>query len=439
MKLDKEEVAIFWFRRDLRLEDNTALFEALTKGIPVLPIFIFDPTILNQFEKGENAQVAFILKEINRLREELAKYNSSIKVFFASPVDAYEELAHKYVIRSVYTNEDYELSAIRRDNEIADFFNTQNIPFHSFKDEVIFSKNDVLKENGTPYTVFTPYSKRWKERLAETPIQYYPSEKHLSNLYSFSDTYIPSLSDLGFLSRNVEIPDRNINEDLIKRYDKQRDFPSIKGTSRLGIHLRFGTISIRQLVNKALSINDIFLNELIWRDFYQSITYHFPHICEGKAFKKQYDNIKWSNNEDLFSAWCEGKTGYPMVDAGMRELNATGFMHNRLRMITASFLVKHLLIDWRWGEAYFANKLIDFDFAANNGGWQWAASSGCDAVPYFRIFNPELQASKFDKDEVYIRQWIPEYGTDNYVNPIVEHKQARQKAIDTYKIALKHE
>lgn len=435
----KEEISIFWFRRDLRLEDNAALFEALTSGTPILPIFIFDPSILNQFEKGENAQVDFILQTLTELKIKLQAYNSDIKLFFASPLDVYKELTTEFSIKAVYANEDYELSAIRRDEEIADFLKTDNIPLHLFKDQVIFSKNDILKDDGTPYSVFTPYSKHWRQLFLEKELLEYKSEKHLSNLYPFTDNYIPTLSDLGFRKRNIEIPDDVINKDLIRVYDKQRDFPSIHGTSQLGIHLRFGTISIRQLVKDTLQLNDIFLNELVWRDFYQSITYHFPHICEGKAFKKQYDNIKWNNNEDLFYAWCEGRTGYPMVDAGMRELNETGFMHNRLRMITASFLIKHLLIDWRWGEAYFANKLIDFDFAANNGGWQWAASSGCDAVPYFRIFNPELQAAKFDKDEVYVRKWIPEYGTDSYIKPIVDHKEARLKAIETYRIALKNE
>ena len=435
----EDKVSIFWFRRDLRLHDNTALYHALAGGNRVLPIFIFDTTILNQFEKGENAQVEFILDQVDNLKNALKKHNSSIKVFYTNPMLAFSQLLENYNIGAVYTNEDYELSAIRRDNEINDLLKSKGIAFHSFKDHVIFSKNEVLKNDNTPYTVFTPYSKQWKKCLSDKSFQYFESENLLKNLLAFSDSYVPSINDVGFSNRNVEIPKSGFDDTIIRKYDSQRDFPAIKGTTRLGIHLRFGTISIRQLAKNAQQLNETYLNELIWRDFYHSITYHFPHICEGKAFKHQYDNIKWENDEKLFKAWCDGKTGYPIVDAGMRELNSTGFMHNRVRMIAASFLIKHLLIDWRWGEAYFANKLIDFDFAANNGGWQWAASSGCDAVPYFRIFNPELQTEKFDKNQAYIKKWIAEYGTDKYPKPIVEHNFARQRAIDTYKNALKSE
>lgn len=439
MSLKKETVSIFWFRRDLRLHDNKALFDALTSGTPVLPIFIFDPAILNQFEKGENAQVAFILHTLADLKKKLRAYNSDIQLFVASPLDVYKQLVDDFDIKTVYANEDYELAAIRRDDAVATFLKAHNIPFVGSKDHVIFSKDDILKDDGSAYTVFTPYSKRWRKTFGENSLQTYFSEKELNKLRAFSNSYMPTLSDLGFRQRMINIPTCEPNKSIIGAYDKQRDFPSIRGTSQLGIHLRFGTISIRQLAQEAKQLNDTYLNELIWRDFYQSITYHFPHICEGLSFKTQYDNIRWNNNQQLFQAWCEGKTGYPMVDAGMRELNATGFMHNRVRMIVASFLVKHLLIDWRWGEAYFANKLIDFDFAANNGGWQWAASCGCDAVPYFRIFNPQLQATKFDKNELYIKKWIPEYKTSSYAQPIVDHQLARQKAIETYKLALKKE
>lgn len=436
MNLPKHEVAIFWFRRDLRLDDNAGLYNALASGNRVLPIFIFDPTVLNQFEKGENAQVEFILNEIFGLQQALKRFASTIKVFYQKPIDVFKELCHNHIINGVYANEDYELASVRRDTEIRDFLHSHNIPFQLHKDHVIFAKDEVVKDDGNPYTVFTPYSKRWLKCLSEQDTETFDSQSLLKNLYPFTDSYLPTLDDLGFMKRNVQIPSREFNEDIIRLYDKYRDYPSIEGTSRLGIHLRFGTISIRKLVKKATALNSTYLNELIWRDFYHSITYHFPYICEGKAFKMEYDNIPWKNNEFLFKAWSEGKTGFPLVDAGIRQLNSTGYMHNRVRMLASSFLVKHLLIDWRWGEAYFANKLIDFDFAANNGGWQWAASCGCDAVPYFRIFNPELQASKFDKDNLYIRRWVSEYNTEDYVKPIVDHKQARTLAIESYKNAL---
>lgn len=430
-------IAVFWFRRDLRLNDNTGLYHALKSSYPVLPVFIFDPDILNQFEKPENSQVQFIHKQLQKLNREVRQYGSSIIIDFCKPILFFEKLSKEYNIKAVYTNEDYELSARRRDSEIEKYLISKGIEFHSYKDQVIFGKDDILKDNGTPYTVFTPYSKRWKQKLNSIYLESISVEQLLTNLYKLEKDYIPQLSDLGFKSRNIIIPSDIINDDTIIQYSKLRDYPAIEGTSHLGIHLRFGTISIRQLVSKARMLNDTFLNELIWRDFYHSITYHFPHIGEGKAFRPEYDNIVWRNNEAEFEAWCNGKTGYPLVDAGMKELNETGFMHNRVRMVTASFLTKHLLIDWRWGEAYFANKLLDFDFAANNGGWQWAAGSGCDAVPYFRIFNPLLQSEKFDKDRVYIKKWLPEYNSSPYPNPIVDHQFARQRAIETYRTALK--
>lgn len=430
-------IAVFCFRRDLRLNDNTGLYHALKSPYPVLPVFIFDPDILNQFEKPENGQVQFIHNQLQKLNRKVRQYGSSIIIDFCKPILFFEKLSKEYNIKAVYTNEDYELSARRRDSEIEKYLISKGIEFHYYKDQVIFGKDDILKDNGTPYTVFTPYSKRWKQKLSSIYLESLSVERLLTNLYKLEKDYIPQLSDLGFKSRNIIIASDIINDATIIQYSKLRDYPAIEGTSHLGIHLRFGTISIRQLVSKAQMLNDTFLNELIWRDFYHSITYHFPHIGEGKAFRPEYDNIVWRNNEAEFEAWCNGKTGYPLVDAGMRELNETGFMHNRVRMITASFLTKHLLIDWRWGEAYFANKLLDFDFAANNGGWQWAAGSGCDAVPYFRIFNPLLQAEKFDKDRVYIKKWLPEYNSSSYHNPIVDHQFARQRAIETYRTALK--
>lgn len=436
--MKSEPITIFWFRRDLRLDDNTGLYHALKSGYRVVPVFIFDTDILKQFDTPENAQVEFIHLQLQQLQRELKTYESSIIIGHSTPDVFFDRLCKEYLIKAVYTNEDYELSAHRRDIKVTNLLKEKGVDFHSFKDQVIFSKEDILKDDKTPYTVFTPYSKRWKQHLQLKDLESFENKSLLTNLYQFQNDYIPDLSDLGFSKkRGISFPPIHVNDELICNYTQQRDYPSIEGTSRLGIHLRFGTISIRQLVAKAQRLNDTFLNELIWREFYHAITWHFPSICEGRAFKPPYDEIIWRNNETEFRAWCEGKTGYPIVDAGMRQLNKTGFMHNRLRMITASFLVKHLLIDWRWGEAYFANKLLDFDFAANNGGWQWAASSGCDAVPYFRIFNPQLQTEKFDKQLNYITKWIPEFSISTYIPPIVNHEFARKRVLEAYSKALK--
>lgn len=436
--MKSEPIIIFWFRRDLRLHDNAGLYHALKSGYRVMPVFIFDTEIIKQFETPENAQVEFIHQQLQVIRKELNTHKSSIEIGHSTPKAFFERLCQEHFIKAVYTNEDYELSAHRRDTEVTNLLNEKSIDFQAFKDQVIFSKDDILKDDKTPYTVFTPYSKRWKLKLQPDHLESFDTKNLFQNLYPFQNDYIPSLSDLGFSrKRRISFPPIEISDDLIRNYTQQRDYPSIEGTSRLGIHLRFGTLSIRKLVAKAQSLNETFLNELIWREFYHAITCHFPHICEGKAFRPSYDEIIWRNNETEFQAWCEGKTGYPIVDAGMRQLNETGFMHNRVRMITASFLIKHLLIDWRWGEAYFANKLLDFDFAANNGGWQWAASSGCDAVPYFRIFNPQLQTEKFDKHLNYITKWIPEFDALNYIPPIVKHEFARKRVLEAYSKALK--
>lgn len=436
--MDSQPIIVFWFRRDLRLDDNAGLYYALKSGFRVMPVFLFDTEILNQFETPENAQVEFIHEQLQHLRKELNICGSSIIIGHTTPEIFFKQLCKEHLIKAVYTNEDYELSAHRRDVGVANLLEEKGIEFHSFKDQLIFSKNDVLKDDKTPYTVFTPYSKRWKQTIQPKDLEPFNCKYLFSNFHQFQNDYIPSLYDLGFSrKRNITFPPAEISTELICQYTQQRDYPSIEGTSRLGIHLRFGTISIRQLVAKAQKLNETFLNELIWREFYHAITWHFPSICEGKAFKTQYDEIVWRNNETEFQAWCEGKTGYPIVDAGMRQLNETGFMHNRVRMITASFLIKHLLIDWRWGEAYFANKLLDFDFAANNGGWQWAAGSGCDAVPYFRIFNPQLQTQKFDKQLNYIKRWIPEFTPSAYIPPMVNHEFARKRVLEAYSKALK--
>lgn len=436
MNMNKE-LCIFWFRRDLRLEDNVALYYALTSGYPVLPIFVFDTNILRRFGYKQNGQVEFIFEQLSILKTELESYKSSLFVGHGTPVEIFEELLSRYEIKSVYANEDYELYSRERDVVIEN--KNKGIPLKLYKDQVIFGKNDILKEDGTPYSIFTPYSKKWKSSFNPQFLQPYNCTIHFRNFVRFEYPYFPKLSDLGYQSRGIVFPENTIDDTLILNYALHRNYPAIQGTSRLGVHLRFGTISIRMLVKKAYDLSDAFLNELIWREFYFAITWHYPYVNQGFSFKKKYDTIEWRNNETEFEAWCTGQTGYPFVDAGMRELNTTGFMHNRVRMIAASFLVKHLLIDWRWGEAYFANRLLDFDFSANNGGWQWAAGSGCDAAPYFRIFNPQLQSLKFDKDGTYIRKWVPEKDTSNYPIPIVEHNLAKKRSIDVYQQALKVE
>ena len=430
----KNKVAIFWFRRDLRIEDNHGLYEALKSPWPVLPIFIFDPNILAKLSNKSDARVEFILACLARLNVQFAQRNTSLCVKFADPLQAFHELADQFEIQAVFTNHDYERYADERDSSIRNWASSKQIPFNTFKDQVIFEKSEVLSGQNTPYTVFTPYSRRWKERLSQHPISQFPSED-LSNYISCT-LALPTLHDLGFRESGIEFPGNELDRSLIQSYQAQRDFPAKDGTSRLSVHLRFGTVSIRSLVQKALGLSETWLNELIWRDFYFNILHHFPHVSQGSAFRKEYDRMEWRNNENEFMAWCQGQTGYPIVDAGMRELNTTGFMHNRVRMIVASFLVKHLLIDWRWGEAYFAEKLLDFDFAANNGGWQWAAGSGCDAAPYFRVFNPTLQTQKFDKDLAYIRKWVPEFQELSYPQPIVNHEHARVRVLAAYKKAL---
>jgi len=430
-----ENVNIFWFRRDLRFDDNHGFFEALNAGLPVVPVFIFDPAILAQFPDPSDLRLTFIHKNLCELDREFRKYNSSLQVYFSSPEVVFGRLAAKYSIQSVYTNTDYEPTSVARDQKVAKLLHDKEIGFQSFKDQIIFHQNEVVKADGTPYTVFTPYSRKWKETLANQSIPVFESEKLLSNLKHLSSDYFPELAEIGYQVQNVWFPEKAFDQILVENYAKNRDFPAEQGTSRLGIHLRFGTISIRKLTQFAQLHSEVFLNELIWRNFYTNILWHFPHAAE-KSFKPAYDFIPWLNNEADFERWCTGQTGYPLVDAGMRELNQSGFMHNRVRMVVASFLTKHLLIDWRWGEAYFAKKLLDFDLAANNGGWQWAASSGCDAAPYFRVFNPQLQTEKFDPKLEYIKKWVPELGTDAYPKPIVDHKVARDRVLKVYKEAL---
>lgn len=432
-------VNIFWFRRDLRLTDNAGLYHALRGEIPVVPIFIFDRNILDHLEQKSDRRLQFISDTIQNLQEQLVSLGSTLEVYYDFPENVFAQLIKKYRIGEVYANNDYEPYATKRDQTINDLLKKSKISLHTFKDHVVFEKDEVIKDDGKPYTVFTPYSKRWKSQLNEFYVKSYPTKKHFKNFHKQSPLKILTLESMGFNTLSEEFPSKKVSIKTLKDYDQEREFPALNGTTRLGVHLRFGTISIRELARKALDMSDVFLNELIWRDFYQMILWHFPMVGKGKSFKPEYDHITWRNDESEFEKWCQGMTGYPIVDAGMRQLNTIGFMHNRVRMITASFLSKHLLIDWRWGEAYFAEKLLDFDLAANNGGWQWAAGSGCDAAPYFRIFNPTLQTKRFDPNLEYIRQWVPELEDFSYPKPIVEHEFARKRALEVYAKALKRE
>lgn len=430
------KIAVFWLRRDLRLTDNHGLFQALNSGLPVLPVFIFDPNILGKLSDKNDARVSFIYHEVQKIKRETEKAGSSLKVFHALPLEAFQQLIQQYEIAAVFTNNDYEPYAIQRDSAVQTFLKSKGIEFHAFKDHIIFEGGEIRKDNGEPYTVFTPYSKKWKQVLGDNPVQEFSSEKYLNRFIKTGPFDFPELKEIGFEPGRIQPPPQEIPENIIRDYAKTRDFPAVLGTSKLGVHLRFGTISIREVTRKALELSEVFLNELIWRNFFMDILWHFPQV-ETRAFKPKYDFIAWRNDEKEFERWCRGETGFPLVDAGMRELNETGFMHNRVRMVTASFLTKHLLIDWRWGEAYFAEKLLDFELASNNGNWQWAAGCGCDAAPYFRVFNPEAQQKKFDPQGKYILKWVPEYGTSRYPQPIVEHTFARERVLSVYKNALK--
>lgn len=435
-RMSKQSISIFWFRRDLRLDDNAALYHALKENKNVLPIFIFDTAILDQLENKYDRRVDFIHQCLVDIQKHLTNHHSSLKIFHSKPLAAFKELSKAFALETVYTNHDYEPYAKERDEEIRKFLSSIQCKFKTYKDQVIFEKDEVTKDDGKPYTVFTPYSRKWKSKLKAFYYKAYPTEKYFKNLIKVKPFEIPLLETLGFKNTDIQfLRPVSLNKKLLLEYQSKRDLPAIAGTSRLSMHLRFGTVSIRKLVKTTLNVSETWLNELIWREFYMMILWHFPHVVNG-AFKKDYDFIKWRNNEKEFELWCKGKTGFPIVDAGMRELNTTGFMHNRVRMIVSSFLIKDLLVDWKWGEAYFAQKLNDFDLSANNGGWQWAASSGCDAAPYFRIFNPTSQQERFDPNFDYIKKWVPEFGTDQYPEPMVDHKEARERTLAVYKKAL---
>lgn len=434
MQIHKGSFQLFWFRRDLRLEDNHGLYMALQSGT-TLPIFIFDQNILSKLEDRSDARVNFIYQEVKKIKESLEKIGRTLLVLHGDPLVCLNQLIDENTITAVYTNSDYEPYARQRDKTVYEMLQANGIPFKAFKDHVIFEKKEVIKDDGKPYTVFTPYSRKWKSHLEKNPITPFPSEKKLENLLSLKSLPMPSLEELGFATSNLPFPTSKPDIGIIENYIETRDYPAIPGTSRMGLHLRFGTVSIRELVKIALLTSPKWLDELIWREFYQMIIYFFPRTIHS-SFHEKYDRIQWENDASKFEKWCAGKTGYPIVDAGMRELNATGYMHNRVRMVVASFLTKHLLIDWRLGEKYFAAKLLDFELASNIGGWQWAAGCGCDAAPYFRVFNPTLQQQKFDVDMRYIRKWVPEINSGSYPLPIIDHTFARNRAIATYKAAL---
>ena len=429
-----DPVNIFWFRRDLRYFDNHGFLQALNDQWPVIPLFIFDTEILNDLSDKYDKRVNFIYHKLNSLNTKFQEYKSSLLIKKGKPVHIFDELMQEYDVRNVFTNRDYEPYAIKRDKEIEEFLARQNIKLKTYKDQVIFEKNEVTKSDGEPYSIFTPYSKAWKSKLSDSYLPEYKSENYLNNLYQKQYRF-PILENIGFKPSLNNYPEEHPPEDIIKNYHLYRNYPAKDATTRLGIHLRFGTVSIRKLVKMGQELNETWLNELTWRDFYMMILYHHPYVV-NQEFKPAFRWIPWRQDEEDFKRWKEGKTGYPMVDAGMRQLNETGYMHNRVRMITASFLVKHLLIDWRWGEAYFAEKLLDYELASNNGNWQWAVGSGCDAAPYFRIFNPATQIKKFDPEEEYIRKWIGEYKTSAYPEGMVNHKEARERALQTYKSAL---
>lgn len=430
------QVSLFWFRRDLRLQDNAGLYRALRAGHKVQPVFIFDKNILDDLNDRRDRRVEFIHLQLQKMQMELQSLGSTFDVRYGTPATVFKELLKEYEVKAVFTNHDYEPYAAKRDKEIETILQSNGIKLHTFKDQVIFEKNEIVKDDGKPYTVFTPYSRKWKAKLNDFYPKEYPVEKYSDCFYQQPSKQIPSLAEMRFETQHIPFPSNHWDADTIRAYAERRNIPAVPGTSRLSIHLRFGTISIRQLTREAGALNESFLNELIWRDFYHMILWHFPHVV-AHSFKPEYDEIKWRNNESEIQAWCEGLTGYPIVDAGMRELNTTGYMHNRVRMIVASFLTKHLLVDWRIGEAYFASKLLDFDLAANNGGWQWAAGSGCDAAPYFRIFNPYLQTQRFDPQLKYIRKWVPEYEELAYPQPIVNHEIARKRCLEVYAAAVK--
>ena len=430
------EASIFWFRRDLRIDDNPGLYEALANSKNVIPIFIFDTNIIDNLPSDDN-RIKFIWHSLSLLNERLKEVGSALNIFKGNPLEVFKKIILKYRLTSVYVNRDYEKYSIKRDKEINTFLNENKIAFNLSKDHVFFEPNEILKSDGTPYTVFTPYSKKWFEKFYSEKLPQYQIKNLVDNFFKTNYKPIISLSEIGFSNDEIEFEKFNLGDELIKNYNSKRDFPYLNSTSKIGPYLRFGLISVREVGKKTIEkkFDQSFLRQLIWRDFYIQIFFHFPD-SENENFKPAYDKIIWLNEEEKFEKWCAGETGYPIVDAGMKELNATGFMHNRVRMIAASFLCKHLLIHWKKGESYFAKKLLDYEMASNVGNWQWVAGTGVDAAPYFRLFNPEIQMKKFDPQKVYIKKWLPKYDPENYLEPIIDHNYARERCLNAYKIAL---
>jgi deoxyribodipyrimidine photo-lyase len=430
-----KKLTVFWFRRDLRLDDNKGLYEALIGGNKVLPVFIFDTDITSKLKK-DDARLTFIYNALSVINDIIRGHNCRVGLYMGTPKNVIKKIIRNFPIEKVIVNHDYEPYALKRDSEISSFLKEEGVVFETHKDQVIYEKNEITKDDGKPYVVYTPYSRKWLAKFDEKCIDYFPSERHLDKFYTKSPLPELTMNDLGFMESNITPKPFTFDNKTIDQYEETRNFPNIDSTSRLGVHLRFGTQSIRKLVKKSSEReNNIFLKELIWREFFMQIIWHFPYTV-NRCFKKQYDRVDYINDEKDFEKWCNGKTGYPLIDAGMRQLNETGFMHNRVRMLVASFLCKHLLIDWRWGEAYFAEKLFDYEQSSNVGNWQWSAGCGVDAAPYFRIFNPHEQIKKFDKNLEYISKWVKDYNSPTYPNQIVEHKTARERCLITYKAAL---
>lgn len=445
-----EPMAVVWFRRDLRLVDQVALSQGLewaaSTGGRLLPLFVFDTEILGRLQDRDDARVGFLHKCVSDMDRVLQKVGSRMVVRVGRPLEVLKQLKAEHPqVKVVFCNRDFEPYALKRDTEVGEWASSVGVEFRTHRDQVIFEPHEVQKDAGGPYTVFTPYSRKWRalllasrsDRLEEAPVQLSAARFVREQALSSQDRQIPDLESIGFRVSPIAIPATTVRNELLIHYADRRNLPALDATTRLGVHLRFGTVSIRRLARAAVELKaDVWLSELIWREFFMSILAHFPHVTD-RAFRAEYDRIEWRNSDEDFESWCAGRTGYPLVDAGMRELDQTGFMHNRVRMVAGSFLVKHLLIDWRRGEAHFARKLLDFDLSANNGNWQWVAGTGCDAAPYFRVFNPSEQIKKFDSKMEYIKRWVPEFGSSRYPEPMVDHRFARQRALDVYKRALK--
>lgn len=436
MSTPRPAITIHWFRRDLRLEDNHGLFRALSEHGEVLPLFIFDTDILDRLEDRHDRRVDFIHRALAGLQDQLVKRGSTLLVEHGRPIEVWKRLLDRYEVKAVTANHDHEPYANARDKAVSDLLASRGIPFRTFKDISIFERSEVVKDDGGPYTVFTPYMRKWRSRFTPGMAAAHPSLELGQAFHRTAPIAPPTLERIGFRPTDLRIPPTSVSDELLRHYERTRDVPSIDGTSRMSVHLRFGTVSVRTLVLRSYAVSPKYLNELIWREFYMQVLWHHPHAVD-RAIKPAYDRIAWRHDERDLRLWSEGRTGYPLVDAGMRELNATGLMHNRVRMVVASFLTKHLLIDWRWGEAHFAARLLDYELSSNNGGWQWASGSGCDAAPYFRVFNPALQLQKFDPQLKYVKRWVPEVGSANYVQPMVVHQAARDRALKVYAEALR--